>query len=429
MPGRGRRPGGGPRAGGLLSVEAVLADRDTGSRLVAALVARFADLDLAEEAAQEAIAAALTAWPTAGVPASPLAWLITTGKRKAVDRVRRDAVLARRLAELQIEHEPSAPGAEIVALGADGLPDDRLAMLLGCCHPAIGAADRIALMLRFVGGLTTAEVAQALLLPVTTLQARITRAKKRIAVNRIPLTVPEDQAELERRLPLVLTAISLVFTEGHDATSGAARQRIELTEEAIRLARIVHRLLPAMAEPRGLLALLLLTDARRWARVDEAGVPVPLEEQDRRLWDRDQIAEGIALAESAAAMLDAGRLTIQAAIAAVHAEAPSFERTDWRQIVVLYDLLLRHGEDPVVRMNRAIAVGRRDGPAAGLALLDALAEDAELARHHPYQVALAIFRAERGDDDGAAAAWRRARELVENEAQRQFIDRRLGELD
>lgn len=413
------------------SVDDVLSrfHRDEHSRLLAVLVRRFGDLDLAEEAAQEAMEAALVSWPATGVPANPLAWLITAAKRKALDRIRRDAVLARRLAELCIEQGASAavvPAAEDTALAAGKLPDDRLAMLFCSCHPAIGPADRIALMLRFVGGLSTAEVAQALLVPVPTLQARITRAKRRIAVNRIPIRVPEDPLELRRRLPLVLSAISLIFTEGYDATTGASHLRTELTGEAIRLARIVQSLLPAQAEPVGLLALLLLTDARRAAREDSDGVPVPLEDQDRGRWDTGRITEGVRLVQRAAALPAAGRFTVQASIAAVHAEAPTFEQTDWRQVVALYDLLLGLGEDPVVQMNRAIAVGRRDTPADGLRLLAGLAGEPELSRHHPYHVALALFSEQVGRKDDAASAWRRARELVDNDAQRRFIERRLG---
>lgn len=403
--------------------------REEYTRLLATLVRRFGDLDLAEDAAQEAMEAAVVVWPTQGVPRQPLAWLITTARRKALDRVRHDAGLAQRLARLHVEQDRAARAAEDVALEAGTLPDERLAMLMGCCHPAIAPADRVALMLRFVGGLTTAEVAQALLVPVPTLQARITRAKKRIATNRIPLTVPDETAERARRLPLVLTAISLVFTEGYDATSGEHPQRAELTAEAIRLARITQRLLPDAAEPTGLLALLLLTEARAPARTDDDGIPVALEDQDRALWNRDLTGEGVRLAERAAAMPGASRFAIQGAIAAVHAESASFETTDWRQIVTLYDLLLGLGEDPVVRMNRAIAVGRRDDPATGLALLQSLADEAELARHHPYHVALALFLEETGDKEAAIAAWHRARTLVDNAGHRRFIEARLARRD
>lgn len=411
--------------------------REEHSRLLATLVRRFGDLDLAEDAASEAMESALRTWPERGVPESPLAWLTTAATRAALDRVRRDATAARRLAVLRVrEGTPTAPSAEAQALagrglagqglaGAADLPDERLAMLMGCCHPAIAPADRIALMLRFVGSLSTAEVAQALLLPVPTVQARITRAKKRIAGTGIPLRVPTDPEERERRMPLVLRAISLVFTEGYAATSGDAPIRRELTTEAIRLARITERLSAPAAEPAGLLALLLLTDARSLAREDGEGVPIPLEEQDRSLWDRALIAEGLALAERAAAAPGAGRYAIQAAIAAVHAEAERFEDTDWSQIVVLYELLLARGEDPVVRMNRAIAVGRAREPQEGLDLLEALADEPGLARHAPFHAALALFKERVGRPELARADWRRALELSENASERRFLERRL----
>lgn len=402
--------------------------REEHSRLLATLVRRFGDLDVAEDVAQEAMEQALRTWPVQGVPEVPLAWLITTAKRAALDRLRRDATYAQRLAELHVQDgDRTAPAADGRVLAAGDLPDDRLAMLMGCCHPAIASADRIALMLRFVGGLTTAEVAQALLLPVPTLQARLTRVKKKIATARIPLVVPEDPTERTERVPLLLTAISLVFTEGYAATSGDAPIRHELTTEAIRLARLTHRLLPQQVEAQGLLALLLLTDARSPARLDADGVPVPLEDQDRSRWDQHRIEEGLALAEQAAGRPGAGRFTIQAAIAAVHCEAGSFEQTDWAQIVALYDLLLRHDPGPVVRMNRAIAVGRRDAPARGRALVEALADEPELSSHHPFYVALALFRTETGDAAGAETAWRRALELAGNSGDRAFIERRLGD--
>lgn len=401
--------------------------REEHSRLLATLVRRFGDLDLAEDAAQEAMEAALRTWPERGVPRSPLAWLTTAATRSAVDRVRRDTTFARRLAELRVrEGEPAAPPADAAALTVGDLPDERLAMLMGCCHPAIAPRDRITLMLRFVGSLSTEEVAQALLVPVPTLQARITRAKRRITANRIPLTVPTDPAERARRLPLVLTAISLIFTEGYAATSGDSAIRRDLTAEAIRLARITYRLLPALAEPQGLLALLLLTEARTPVREDAEGIPVPLEDQDRSRWDGELITEGLALVQEAAARPDAGRFTIQAAIAAVHAESVRFEDTDWPQIVALYDLLLARGNDPVVRMNRAIAVGRALTPADGLTLLEQLAEDPELTRHHPFHIALALFREELGMPEEAAAAWHRALDLAGSRAERRFIERRLA---
>lgn len=404
--------------------------REELSRLVATLVRRFGDLDLAEDAAQDAMVSALRTWLRDGVPRSPLAWLTSTARNAALDRVRRDDGLARRLAELHLREQDRAPDpADAAALAADDLPDDRLAMLMGCCHPAIATADRIALMLRFVGGLSSAEVAQALLLPLPTVQARLTRAKKRIAGAGIPLEVPEDPAERERRLPLVLTAISLVFTEGYAASHGDAPIRRELTAEAIRLARITQGLLPGAAEPEGLLALLLLTEARAPARVDAEGVPVSLEEQDRGLWDRELLAEGTRRAERAAAMPGAGRFTIQAAIAAVHAEAADLSGTDWAQVVALYDLLLDLGEDPVVRMNRAIALGRRDGPASGLAALDALRGIAELERHVPFHAARGLTLAELGREEEARAVLATARELAPEGPDRRFLQARLRRLD
>ena len=416
-----------PAAGDVLA----RVHREEHSRLLATLVRRFGDLELAEDAAQEAMEAALRTWPERGVPQQPLAWLITTARRAALDRVRRDATYARRLAELHLRQreQPAAlqaleAPADVSLLTGEDLPDDRLAMLMSCCHPALAPADRIALMLRYVGALSTAEVATALLVPVPTMAARLTRAKKRLRTHRIRLTVPEDPHERERRLPLVFTAISLVFTEGYAASSGDAPIRRELTGEAIRLARIAHRLMPAAAEPQGLLALLLLTEARSAAREDADGVPIALEDQDRGRWDRGGIVEGLALAEEAAGREDAGRFTVQAAIAAVHTEADHFEDTDWAQIVALYSLLLRHGEDPVVRMNQAIAVGRRDGPEAGLTLLEQLAGEPGLARHHPYQVALALFLTETGRVTEADRAWDRAHQLAGNSAERRFIERR-----
>ncbi|WP_022930619.1 RNA polymerase sigma factor [Patulibacter americanus] len=402
--------------------------REEHTRLLATLVRRFGDLDLAEDVAQEAMEAALRTWPESGVPDEPLAWLITTAKRRALDRVRRDAVYAQRLALLHIEqgarHAPAADQVTVDGPDGDRIPDDRLTMLLGCCHPAIAPADRVMLMLRFVGGLTTAEVAAALLVPVPTMQARITRAKRRIRGAGIPLTVPDDPEVLAARLPLVLTAVSLVFTEGYAATSGEAPLRAELTAEAIRLARILHRSLPGESEPAGLLALLLLTEARAPARTDAAGAPVALEDQDRGRWARDLIAEGTALAERAA-VAGAGRFAVQAAIAAVHAEAATFAGTDWAQIVALYDLLLRLDPGPVVRMNRAVAVGRRDGFAEGLALLDELGDEPELVRHHPFHLARALTLDRLGRTDEARVAYVRALELVDNAGERRFIRRRM----
>ena len=399
-------------------------------RLVAALVQRFGDLDLAEDVAQDALAAAWERWISGGQPDKPVAWLTTVARNRALDRIRGQASAARALRRLRSEFDGyTAPAADHTLTEATGLPDDRLAMLMGCCHPGLAPADRIALMLRFVAGLSSAEVATALLVPPGTMQARITRAKKRIRRSGIPLLVPEDPAERRRRLPLVLQAISVLFTEGYAATSGAHPLRSDLTAEAIRLARLLHRLMPTDPEPAGLLGLLLLTQARAPARVDPQGLPVPLEDQDRALWDAGLIGEGRGLVERAARMAGAGRWTIQAAIAACHAEAPSFAQTDWDQVVALYDLLRQHDPGPVVRMNQAIAIGRRDGLIRGLALLDRLAEEPLLQSHQPFHTARALTLAELGDNDGARVAYLRALELTTNEGERRLLKQRLAGLN
>lgn len=325
----------GPDRQGLDAVLSRLYRREYG-RLIATLVHRFGDLDLAEDVAQDALMAAWERWISDGQPDKPLAWLTTVARNRALDRVRGQASAARALGRLRSEFEGhTAPAADHALAEVTELPDERLAMLMSCCHPELAPADRIALMLRFVAGLSSAEVATALLVPPSTMQARITRAKKRIRRTGIPLSVPEDAAERRRRLPLMLQAISVVFTEGYAATSGSHPLRSDLSAEAIRLARLLHRLMPTEPEPAGLLGLLLLTQARTPARVDPQGLPVPLQDQNRRLWDANLIGEGCGLVEQAARLAGAGRWTIQAAIAACHAEAPSFAQTDWHQVVAL----------------------------------------------------------------------------------------------
>lgn len=405
-------------------------DRDARARILATLARRFGDLDLAEDVTQDALAQALHTWPQTGVPESPEAWLKTTAKRKALDIVRRESVLAQKLARLRIEEEraPVAAGFEdpAVAVGAsdrDPVPDDRLGLFFACAHPVMGPEDRVALTLRFVGGLTTAEVAHALLVPVATMQQRIVRAKKRIRTLGVPFDVP-PRSELPERLAGVRKVVYLMYAEGFARSAGAGHVRDDLTAEAIRLARVLRGLAPgfASAETTGLLALLLLTEARRPARVGAVdGRPVPLAEQDRGLWDRELIAEGLALAEAAAGSSGAGAYAIQAAIAAVHAEAVSFAETDWEQIAVLYGLLEAHEPGPVVRLGRAVALGRARGPAVGLRLLDALAVDPVLARFRPFHVARAVTLEELEEFEGAAAAYRRALELPGNEAEDDFL--------
>ncbi|MEU1590461.1 DUF6596 domain-containing protein [Micromonospora sp. NPDC005710] len=402
------------------SVEAVF--REERGRLLASLVRRFGDLDLAEEVASEAIEAALTHWPTDGVPSRPGAWLLTTARRRAVDRLRRDRVLATRLAVLRAEAERAdhAPPAD-----ADrDLPDDRLALFFTCAHPALAAPDRGALTLRFLAGLTTAAVARAFLVPPATMAQRLVRAKRKIRDARIPFRVPGPD-ELPGRLPTVLQAVYSVFTEGYAASSGPELQRIDLAEEAIRLGRILRRLLPAEREVAGLLALMLLVHARRDARTGPDGAMVLLDDQDRGRWDRQMIEEGRGLVVVALTGPGPGPYGVQAAIAALHDEAADVASTDWPQVVALYDVLLGLVPSPIVALNRAAAVAMRDGPAAGLALLDELADEPRLRGHHPYPAARADLLRRLGRWNEAAAAYRIALTLVGTDPEREYLLRQL----
>lgn len=397
--------------------------RDDSPRLLAALARRFGDLDLAEDVAQDAYEAALATWPRTGMPNAPLAWLMTTARRKALDRIRRDAIQTRRLAELAVE-EDRRPGSTPVS----EIPDDRLELFFACCHPTLRPEEQVALILRFLGGLTTVEVAAAFLVSVPTMQARLTRAKKRIRVTRIPVAVPPAEA-LPERLPGVLHAIYSIYTEGYAATGSEVHIRTELTGEAIRLARTVRALVPVDPEVGGLLALLILTEARSPARVDPGGLPVPLEDQDRTCWRSDLLAEGIVLAEQAAhraGETGLGPFAIQAAIAAVHAEATRFEFTDWAQIVALYDLLDLVAPSPIVRLNRAVAIGRRDGFEVGLQQLDRLAELPELTGHHPFHAARAVTLEELGRSVEAVAAWHVAAACTDSPVEQAYIAKRLS---
>src|SRR5699024_10748989 len=345
-------------------------DRDARARILATLARRFGDLDLAEDMLQEALAQALHSWPTSGVPDSPEAWLQATARRKALDAVRRENVLAQKLARLRVEDEraPSPVGfadpAEHTG-GLDPVPDDRLGLFFASAHPVLRAEDRVALTLRFVAGLTTAEVAHALLVPVATMQQRLVRAKKRIRTLRVPFEVPRRE-ELTDRLAGVQRVVYLLYAEGFARTTGSVHVREDLTTEAVRLTRVLHHLMPRSAEVTGLLGLLLLTEARRPARTDTDGRPVPLPEQDRTRWDQHLVTEGIALAERAAGTRGAGTYAIQASIAAVHAEAATYAATDWAQIAVLYGMLEAHDPGPVVRLGRAVALSRVRGPEVGL---------------------------------------------------------------
>jgi RNA polymerase sigma-70 factor, ECF subfamily len=394
-------------------VEAVF--REERGRLLAALVRRFGDLDLAEEVTSEAIEAALTHWPATGVPPAPGAWLMTTARRRAVDRLRRDQAYAARLAVLQVEADRAGP-VPAVEPGGD-LPDERLRLFFTCAHPALAAEDRTALTLRCLAGLSTPEVARAFLVPAETMAKRITRAKKKIREARIPFRVPGAD-EWPERLPGVLQVIYSIFTEGYAALES------DLAEEAIRLTRILRRLLPAEREVAGLLALSLLVHARRDARTGPDGV-VLLEEQDRACWDRTLIEEGCALVPVALTGGPPGPYAVQAAIAALHDEAADFAGTDWPQIVALYDVLLALAPSPVVALNRAAAVAMRDGPAAGLALLDALAGEPLLRGYHPYPAARADLLHRLGRHAEAAEACRAALGLAGTEPERALLRRRL----
>lgn len=406
------------------SVEAVF--REEHGRLLASLVYRFGDLDLAEDVASEAVEAALVHWPATGVPTRPGAWLLTTARRRAVDRLRRDQAYAARLAVLQAEAdraEPQPPAAP------DGdLPDERLRLFFTCAHPALPAEDRGALTLRCLAGLTTPEVARAFLVPPATMAQRIVRAKKKIKDARIPFRVPTAD-ELPGRLPGVLQVLYSIFTEGYAASSGPQLQRLDLAEEAIRLARILRRLLPGEREVAGLLALMLLTHARRDARSGPEGEPVLLDDQDRGRWDREMIDEGGALVVTALTGGPPGPYGVQAAIAALHDEAADVAGTDWHQVVALYDVLLELVPSPVVALNRAAAVAMRDGPLAGLALLDELAGEPRLRGYHLYPATRADLLRRLGRFPEAAAAYRQALELVGTEPERDHLRRRLHSVE
>jgi RNA polymerase sigma-70 factor (ECF subfamily) len=394
-------------------------------RVLATLIRLLGDFDVAEEALQMAVTAALESWPIDGVPANPAAWLVSTGRFKAIDGMRRRARFDASLAELARRLEATAPPPLDDADG-ERLEDDRLRLVFTCCHPALAPDAQIALTLRTVCGLTTEEIAHAFLTRPTTLAQRIVRAKAKIRDARIPYEVP-TRADLPDRLDAVLHVIYLVFNEGYATSSGTSLTRHDLSSEAIRLARLLVELL-AEPEAVGLLALMLLHESRRTARTSADGEVVLLDEQDRSLWDRAMIAEGLMLVERALASRRIGPYTLQAAIAAMHAEAPTAAATDWPQIVGLYDVLLRAEPSPVVALNRAAAIAMRDGPQAGLVLIDDLLTRGELSEYRLAHSARADLLRRLGRAADAATAYRTALALSRQEPERRFLERRLREL-
>jgi RNA polymerase sigma-70 factor (ECF subfamily) len=388
---------------------------------VATLIRVTGDFDLAEEAVQEAFVVALERWPHEGVPANPGAWITQVARNKAIDRIRREGVLRdkltvlERLEALRAEAEVG-PGEQL-----GEIEDDRLRLIFTCCHPALAPEARVALTLRSLGGLSTAEIARAFLTSESAMAQRIVRAKRKIAANNIPYEVPVLE-QMPERLPAVLATLYLIFNEGYLAASSEELVRTELSGEAIRLARIIVATLPRQPEARGLLALTLLADARRAARLDGDGELVLLEDQDRSLWDAERIVEGLELSREAAASGPAGPYTVQARIAAVHAEAASATETDWGRIARLYEWLIEVAPGPVVELNRAAALAMRDGPAVGLAAIDAIAG---LDNYQPLHGARAELLRRLGRDAEATKAYRRALSLDPNPVERRFIERRL----
>jgi RNA polymerase sigma-70 factor (ECF subfamily) len=385
-------------------------------RILASLIRLVGDFSVAEDALGDAFEAALVQWPAEGQPRNPVAWLIATARHKAIDRLRhrtlaleRQAALA---AELELAPDEDAP-----------VPLDSLRLIFTCCHPALAPEAQVALTLRTLCGLTTEEIARAFLVPTATLAQRLVRAKAKIRAARIPYEVPADDI-LPERLEAVMAVIYLVFNEGYSASFGARVVRADLCREAIRLGRLLVELLPGEAEPKGLLALMLLHDARRATRTDESGGLVLLEDQDRSRWNGAQIAEGAALVEAALRGRPTGQYAVQAAIAALHAEAPSAGETDWRQIAALYGVLARIHPSPVVELNRAVAVAMADGLERGLALLDTI----HLPGYHRLPAARADLLRRLGRRAEAAEAYRQALALVTNDAERRFFERRLAEV-
>lgn len=398
--------------------------RDESGRILATLIRLLGDFDLAEEAMQEAFAAAFQQWPRDGTPAHPRAWLVATARHKAVDHLRRRTRLEAKRDELErlamLEDPPVVEEVDSM------LADDSLRLIFTCCHPALAVEAQVALTLRTVCGLSTEEIARAFLVPVPTLAQRLVRAKQKIRDAAIPYQVPPKE-ELPERLGAVMLVVYLVFNEGYAASSGDARLRRELCSEATRVGRLLCEVMPEEPEARGLLSLMLLHDSRRDARVGPEGEVVLLDEQDRTLWDREQIREGVALLESALRSGPPGMYELQAAIAALHAQADRAEDTDWHQIVQLYEMLLRVHPSPVVELNHAAAVAMAEGPLRGLRLLDALEARGDLRSYHLLPAARGDLLRRLGRWEEAARAYRRALSLATNGAEQRFLSRRLHE--
>jgi RNA polymerase sigma-70 factor (ECF subfamily) len=402
--------------------------RREAGRVTATLVRVLGDIDLAEDAVAEAFAIAADRWRTDGVPPNPGGWLTTTARNRAIDRIRRETtrdarhLAAHRLHVSDMDREPTPdPMPDLDAL-VDVVPDDQLRLMFLCCHPALSADAQVALTLRLLGGLETAEIASAFVVPEATIAQRIVRAKRKLRDNRAPYRIPAH-AELPDRLGPVLAAIYLIFTEGHTATTGDALTRADLADEAIRLGRVLTELMPDEPEAVGLLALMLLTDARRAARLGPDGAMVRLADQDRWRWDRARIADGQALVRACLRRNQPGPYQIRAAIAAVHADSALTGTTEWGQIVALYDQLAALRPEPIVLLNRAVAVAERDGPSAGLTALDTL-DDGRLADYQPFHAARADLLARAGRRDDALAAYDRAIALTTNPVEAQFLHRR-----